>query len=718
MMTNASQKITLAPARPIPFNKLVLSQANVRRVKAGASIEELAESIARRGLIQSLHVRPVLDGEDRETGMYEVPAGGRRYRALELLVKRKRLNKTSPVPCIVSDAASGILIDEISLAENVERAPLHPLDQFRAFQAMREKGMTEEAVAAAFFVPVNVVKQRLRLAAVAPALLDVYAAEGMTLEMLMAFTITEDHARQEQVWEAIRGSWSKEPYQIRRLLTEKAVAAGDKRALFVGVEAYEEAGGPVLRDLFQEDRGGWLQDVALLDRLVSDKLKAEAETVAAEGWKWIEVAVGFPYGHQASLRLLYGEPIALTEEERAAIDALNAEQERLIAEHEQDEELPEAVDDRLGEIEAALEELGDRPLRYDPAEIARAGAFVGIGPDGRLQVQRGYVRPEDEAPVVDEPRGEDGSAGGEPAPAPSGTGEAARPVVQRAIITIGGSPVASQPEPEEEDGIRPLPERLLAELTAHRTLALREAVGSNPQVALTALLHKLVLDTFRFHSGSGCLEASVREVHLVAQADGLKDSACARAVAERHAGWKAELPEEDDALWDWLAGLDESSRMALLAHCVGFGVNALHEKPNPYGGAGVSEHGLRQRLAQADRLARATGLDMAAAGWRPTVGNYLGRVTKARILEAVREGAGEPAAQLIDHLKKGEMAQHAERLLAETGWLPEPLRLDAADGEPTDARDAEADGSEEADALPAFLTDEAEEPQSPMLAAE
>lgn len=106
--------------------------------------------------------------------------------------------------------------------------------------------------------------------------------------------------------------------------------------------------------------------------------------------------------------------------------------------------------------------------------------------------------------------------------------------------------------------------------------------------------------------------------------------------------------------------------MELLAHCVSFGVNALYEKPNPYGGMGVSQHGLDVRLAQADRLARATGLDMVAVGWRPTVANYLGRVTKPRILEAVREGAGERAAELIDHLKKGDMAKEAERLLAET----------------------------------------------------
>jgi ParB family transcriptional regulator, chromosome partitioning protein len=705
-MANAVQKITLAPARPIPFNKLVLSQANVRRVKAGASIEELAESIARRGLIQSLHVRPVLDGEGRETGMYEVPAGGRRFRALELLVKQKRLVKTAAVPCIVSDPASEVLIDEVSLAENVERAPLHPLDQFRAFHAMREKGMTEEAVAAAFFVPVNVVKQRLRLAAVAPALLEIYATEGMTLEQLMAFTVSEDHARQEQVWAALQGSHWKEPYQIRRQLTERAVAAGDKRALFVGVEAYEEAGGTVLRDLFQSDSGGWLQDVALLDQLVAEGLKREAEAVAAEGWKWIEVATSLPYDHAYGLRLLYGEPVALSDEERAAMDALTAEQERLVSEHEGYDELPEAVDARLGEIEVALEELGDRPLRYDPDEVARAGVFVSLGHEGRLHVERGYVRPEDEAPVAGEP------VGAEDAEADRGqdsSGQDALPAVQRAIITIGGSPTTTAHEPEEEDGIRPLPDRLLAELTAHRTLALRDAVGGDPQVALTALLHKLVLDTFRFRSAEGCLEATVRQVHPTAQAEDLKDSASARAVAERHAGWKAELPEDDDALWDRLAALDDASRMALLAHCVSLGVNALHEKPNPYGGMNVSAHGLRVRLAQADRLARATGLDLVAAGWRPTVANYLGRVTKARILEAVREGAGEQAAQLIDHLKKGEMAKEAERLLAETGWLPEPLRLVREDAPAAEATDTPTDVPEEADALPAFLASEAGE---------
>lgn len=697
-MATATQKITLSSSRDIPFNKLVLSQSNVRRVKAGISVEELAESIARRGLIQSLHVRPELDAAGKETGLFEVPAGGRRYRALEFLVKQKRLNKTTPVPCIVSEAGDDILIDEVSLAENIERAPLHPLDQFRAFQVLREKGMSEEEIAAAFFVDAKVVKQRLRLVSVSPALLETYAEDGMTLEQLMAFTVSDDHARQEQVWEAIKDSWQKEPYTIRRMLTETTVRASDKRALFVGIEAYEAAGGYVLRDLFQQDDGGWLQDPVLLDRLAGEKLKAEAETIAAEGWKWIEIAVDFPYGHTSGMRRLAGTTIDLTDEERATREALRDEYDRLEAEYGEADELPDEIDARLGEIEQALEAFELRPMTFEPDQIGMAGVFISIDADGALLIERGYVRAEDETPaepdaeIIDPETGE--------------VIQRAEPTSshQRAVITLGGQAVETEEE-DEADTIKPLPDRLVSELTAHRTLALRDAVAVNPHVAMTALLHRLVMDCFMPHSSRGCLEAQVREVHLPAQAEDLRDSASAKAIADRHERWGDHVPADDAALWDWLTDLDDGSRMDLLAHCVSYGINALYEKPNPYSGTGVSQHGLDIRLSQADRLARSTGLDMVAVGWRPTVGNYLGRVTKPRILEAVREGAGDRAADLIGHLKKGDMAKEAERLLADSGWLPEPLRMvdDGIEVDPASGAAAEADD------LPDFLSGDGED---------
>jgi ParB family chromosome partitioning protein len=696
-MATAIQKITLSSSRDIPFNKLVLSQSNVRRVKAGVSIEELAEDIARRTLLQSLSVRPVLDARGQETGMFEIPAGGRRYQALQHLVKQKRLAKTAPVPCVVRDPRVDISAEEDSLAENVQRAPLHPLDQFRAFQALREKGQSEEDIAVAFFVSVNVVKQRLRLAAVSEKLLAIYAEDGMSLDQLMAFAVTTDHARQEQVWDAIQRSYSKEPYQIRRMLTERAVRASDKRALFVGLAAYEAAGGVVMRDLFQHDHGGWLENVALLDRLVAEKLKAEAAIVAAEGWKWIEAALDFPYGHARHLRKLEGTTADLTAGEQATIDALNVEHAKLEAEYENADELPDAVDERLGEIEVALAAFQNRRAIYDPTEIARAGVFVSIDADGSLSVDRGYVRPEDEAPTTADSEGDAGTG----AAMPDGD-EPSTPAVQRAVITIGGQ---VQLEEDEDDVIRPLPDRLVSELTAHRTLALRDAVANNPHVAMTALLHKLCLDAFQHSASGACLEASVRHVVFPVPAPDLKNSPSAKAVAERHEAWKADLPKDEAALWDWLAALDEASRGALLAHCVSFGVNALYEKGDRHGGSGVSVHGVRHRIAQADRLAQAVGLDMMEAGWRPTVDNYFGRVTKPRILEAVREAKGEQSAQLIDHLKKADMAKEAERLLEGTGWLPEPLC--PAEVEP--AADAAIAAASEPNALPDFLASDAPE---------
>ena len=205
-MTKAAQKITLSPSRDIPFDKLLLSQSKVWRIKAGVSLEELAEDIARRGLLQGLSVWPVLGDDGAETGKFEIPAGGRQFQALSLLVKQKRLAKTTPIPCIVRDAAFDILAEDDSLAENMQRVALHPLDQFRAFASLRDKGQSAAEIAAAFFVTPQIMKQRLKLASVAPALLEVYAGDGMTLEQLMAFTVNPNHTRQVQVWDVINSS--------------------------------------------------------------------------------------------------------------------------------------------------------------------------------------------------------------------------------------------------------------------------------------------------------------------------------------------------------------------------------------------------------------------------------------------------------------------------------------------------------------------------------
>lgn len=692
-MAQAIQKIALNVGRDIPFNKLVLSQQNVRKTKAGVSIEELADDIARRGLLTSINVRPERDAEGKETGIYRIPAGGRRYRALKLLVDRKQLTKTTAVPCIVSEGET--LEAEDSLAENVKRADLHPLDEFRAMMVLREQGLDEEEIAARFHISVATVKQRLRLASVSPRLLELYGDDQMKLGQVMAFSITKDHARQEQVWETISRTQSTDPYYIRRLLTETAIRASDRRAVYVGIEAYEAAGGIVMRDLFEQDNGGWLQDPALLEQLVLEKLTADAEALKTdEGWKWVDSAIDFHFGHASGLRRFYGKQPELTEEELARHDALTAEFEKLNAEYEAADDHSAETEAHLDDLDAQLTALNERPFILDPEDVARGGAFISLAGNGELRIERGFVRPEDE-PVID-PDGGDGveqnGDDGDDTAAAEGGG-----------VTINGMPVGVE-EPDEDDGkIRPLSERLIEDLTAARTLALRNALANEPMMAFITVLHLLVLNTFYHFRSASCLEITVQ--HTVStKTQGLSDTVWAKEIEQRQENWGHDLPGDADAVWAYLIALDHDSRMALFAHCASMSLNAT-----------IQQWNRRSKENQhAVQLAQTIGFGMVGAGWTPTVDNYLGRVTKAHILQAVREAKGDQSAQLIDHLKKPDMAREAARLLDGSGWLPEVLRYPADEvaeevgtAETNDAVTVDDEGVEAGDVvLPAFLTEE------------
>nr|WP_231639053.1 hypothetical protein [Sphingomonas profundi] len=462
------------------------------------------------------------------------------------------------------------------------------------------------------------------------------------------------------------------------MLTEGAIRASDKRAQFVGIDAYVEAGGEVLNDLFQADEGGWLQDAGLLDMLVAEKLREAADTVAAEGYKWIETLVDVPYGHHYGLRRLTGEQPPLTAEQEAARDALQAEAEQIEAEYAEAEELSDEADNRMGEIETALEALDDRPVIFDPAEVAIAGAFVSIDAQGRLRVDRGFVRHEDEPAVESEfapaPDGDDADSVDHttsPTANSDDTGEA------------GVIEPASAPEPEEDESLRPIPDRLLTELTAHRTVALRDAIGANPKVAFLAALHALVLRRFYNYALDTCVELDAKSSGFAGQPAGLGETASAQSLDARHERWAKVLPKDPEALWDALAGFDADDRQHLFAHCVAMSVNATYDAYNRRPRA----------LAHADRLAEAVDLDMAGLGWSATVDNFLGRVTKPRILAAVAEGRGSDQVKRIDHLKKAEMAERAQGLLAGTGWLPEPLRTPGR-ALPTPVGVAATDGSD------------------------
>ena len=647
----------------IPLNKLKKSPNNARKTPhSEASIEAYAASIAAKGILQNLVVEPELDADGVETGFYFVTIGEGRRLAQLLRVKRKEIKKTEPIRCIVDTANDP---HEISLDENVTRENMSPADQFEAFKKLaEERSFGAEEIAARFGVTPHVVRQRLRLGAVSPKLMHIYRDGDLALDQLMAFAITDDHARQEAAYERL--SYNRDASTIRRMLTETHVAATDRRAIFVGAEKYTEVGGTILRDLFTEDRGGYFEDVALLDMLVVAKLGREANAVMeAEGWKWAQVFLDYPHSH--GLRRIYPQTIDLSAEDQAALEAVRGEFDSLTAQHEGDEELPDEADARFGELETEIERLEAKRMAYDPADIARCGAFVILNHDGTVRIERGFVRAEDEKP---EPGTHDVSGQGEGAEVSDddgGTGPNG----------AGGESVDG--EDEDADDHKPLSDILIRDLTAHRTLGLRLALSEQPEVAIVAVTHALSAQIFYRDADVHVLDIRPTSTYLASHADGIEDTKAGKAWQDCHARWAAQMPRDVSELWTFVVELDHDTRMALFAHCAALTVNAvklpMERKP--------------RALVTADRLAEAVSLDMTTH-WTPTARSYFGRVTKPRILDAVREAVSIEAAERMADMKKQDMAEAAEQLVVATGWLPALLRTPGAAQERAEPPQADA----------------------------
>ena len=638
----------------IALNKLKASPRNARRVGHTADdVEARAASIRVKGLLQPLVVEPEVKEGGQESGYYLVTIGEGRRQALKLLAKRKLIGKAELVRCVVDTRNDPA---EISLDENVSRRDMHPADQFEAFKDLADrKGYGAEEIGARFGVSPQIVRQRLRLGSVAPALLDLYREDALTLEQMMAFAVNPDPERQMQVFAQLPQN-NRQAYAIRRAMTDTKVAADDRRVQFVGLDAYAEAGGPVLRDLFTEDRGGWIEDVVLLDQLVLEKLAAIAVNVRdTEGWKWSAAYLDFPGAHGCSR--VWERVMQRSAEDVEAINALQTEDAALTEQWADVEPPPPEVAARFEAIQDALEAFGET-YGYDPGEKARAGVFVVLSQYGEARVDRGFVRPEDEP--APEPEEVEGDETGEP----DGEGDDDADGYGGGQGEDGEGDDAQTQAPDEPvgDAAAPLSARLVADLTAHRSAALRDALAGDPDLALVALVHALVLRVFGVGGFASCLDIRMGSHVLSNDGDGIEDSLAGQANAERHAAWARQMPQDAEAIWDFVVGLDGDSRASLLAHCVSLSLNAVR---------GFERRPLA--LAHAETLATALDLDMTAY-WKPTAGRYLDRVTKAHVLAAVTEGVSAEAAGRIAGLRKSEMVAAAEPMLVHTPWLPALLR--------------------------------------------
>ncbi len=618
----------------IPLCQLKRSKANIRKTDPLSEVGQLAASIEANGLLENLVVRPTTGSSPTECDLYEVVAGGRRLAALNLLVKNKKISKHYGVPCLVLGPREAEGSTEVSLAENIIRAPIHPADQFEAFAKLQKEGLLAEDIGARFGLSGTVVQQRLKLARVSPRLIAEYRSGEMSLEQLMAFTISDDRRSQEATWFDNPVN-DRTPTAIRRFLTRALVDGTDRRARFVGAEAYEEAGGTIVRDLFDGENEGYFTDSRLLDLLVSEKLKSLAEEVHAEGWNWTEVVAEIDYEYLTRFDKATMDAASLTSDEEARLTGLCERYDQIVASLEDGDEDGSA---ELDQVSAEIDALNGKREAWPAEEKGRAGVVIGLDYSGEPQIVRGLVK------------------------------RAERPVTT-GIVGQG----ATEEKSKSSNGYS---EALFVDLSAHYTAALREVVASEPQAALTALLHTMVLSLFYHEGYATCFGLSASTVDLGKLSKTIGQSKAAMAFHSRHDRWLERIPDREK-LWPWLATLSEKERLELLALCVAMTTDVTHRKS-----------GSTDRIAYATMVAEAMALDMAD-WWRPTQDGYFNRITKEQIVAAVSEGASPTAARGLRGLKKDEMGAVAERFLSETRWIPEVLRVRKRDDVMSGAEAAE-----------------------------
>ena len=622
--------------REIPLDRLFPAPGNVRRTPPGAQADaELRASIAALGLLENLVVRE--DGD----GRHAVIAGGRRLKALQALAEDGTIDPGRPVPCQVLPGE--VDAEEISLAENVVRIAMHPADQVVAFTKLAEAGQTVASIAARFGASERTVEQRLRLGGVAPDLLHALRAGEIDLEILKAFAVTTDQARQIAVWEQVSAQGHPpSAWQVRRLLTEERVPGTSALARFVGAEAYEAAGGAVIRDLFAQDdeSGTWFEDPALLEKLAGDRLKAAADELATR-WKWAAAMTEVSWQDTARYGRVHPEPSDPTDEEAAEVERLEARQEELC---NLDDDWTEELDAEAGAVEARLDEIGRAILAratYSREDMAVAGCIVTVGHDGAMEVVQGLVRPED----MPETDGDDATA------TDSGTGVHAP--------RIAGPAVATDLPKDREAGARKqagIGIGLADDLRAIRTALVKAHLAGSFAAAFDLALFQLARSVFRSGFTADALDITVREsadrpATRMNDAD-FADWSPGEAMLEDRSGLALDWMEieDDGAAFAALRALRDPDKRALFAACVARTVRPqLAFEP--------------QARPELEATIARLGIDFAAHV-RPTADMFWSRIAKGRMLEIARETLGVAWADARAKLKKPELAEAMEAAFA------------------------------------------------------
>ena len=617
----------------VPLASLIKSPLNVRTVPYSAeSVSELADSIKGVGLLQNLVVH-ALPGD-----RYGVAAGGRRLAALNMLAERNILPADWPVRVKVIPQE---LATAASMTENGHRRDMHPAEQIAGFRAMAQEGKTPAQTGDLLGYSPRHVQRMLKLADLAPVILDALAEDRITTEHCQALALENDTARQVQVFEAAcQSGWGGKPdvRVIRNLITESEVAvAGNSKFRFVGADAFSP--DELRTDLFSDDGEGYVDRVAL-DAALLEKLQAVAEHLReAEGWEWCAgrmEAVGECCEDAQAYRNLPQLEAVLTEEEEERLNELMVRYE--------EPDTPREESDLLA-AEMKLIHCMAKVRAWTPEMRAGSGVVVSWR-YGNVCVQRGVqLRSEDDA-----------------------TGDVDR-----------------TEQVQEKASVEEISLPLLTKMSSERTLAVQAALMQQPDKSLALLAWTLCLNVFG--SGAYSNPAKIRleceHYALTSDAPSGKEGAAFMAMMAEKARLAALLPDGWARDMTTFLSLSQEVLLSLLSFCTACSIHGVQTRE--------CGHTSRSPL---DSLETAIGFHMRD-WWQPTKANFFGHLKKPQIIAALNDAGLSGAARDAEKMKKGDAAEHAEYHMKDNRWVPGWMCAPRpqAETETTEYRDNQADAA-------------------------
>lgn len=600
----------------VPLSDLVKSPLNVRTIPYSVdNVRGLADSIEALGLLQNLIVHTLADGKSG------VAAGGRRLTALNLLTQEGRLDEGHTVMVKrVSDDIAALA----SVAENEQRAAMHPAEQISGFRTLAEQGKTPAQIGDALGFGSRHVQRMLKLANLAPSLMEKLAADELTVDQCQALCLEDDQARQVDVYESVKASWSNAPaHLIKRAVTDSEISTDSVKFRFIGRDAYEAAGGYVREDLFSQDDGDGTADSVLVERLVQEKLEQIAQDIQQrEGWSWSRgrAARIWYHGEDGKEFVQPDEPDPVyTPEQQQRLDELHEQWNGYDSRCDETDVLEAEID--------AIEQAAEVSAWTDDMKSG-AGVMVSLY-EGQVYVQRGIRLKSDEQEDTEE-----------------------------SSVTV---PFTSR-QPDAAEGIS-LP--LLTKMSSERTLAVQAALMQQPEKAVALMVWRLCTCVF-----SGCLTTThpfrisltVSHGSLTEKAPSGKSGAAYDLLMQEKARLEALLPAGWEKDFTTFFALDGAVLMSLMAFCTACSVDGVQTRD--------MGHTSRSTL---DTVEAAIGFHLRD-WWQPTKENYFSGLKHPQIVAALNNAGLTGAAGDAQKMKKADAAGHAEHFMQHNRWVPAWLK--------------------------------------------